>query len=110
VGTAFIDCSSCHAHIEKATNNAFVQTALADVRLQFGDACLQEFAMQKRFAGLARPRLIEIDADRCLKHWRSVHREEYRLGKLLRAVPPAIERLDNLLRDPLLQREERIVR
>jgi len=67
MGAAFIDFSSCHADVEQAANDAFLQATLGNVRFQLGNASLQKLAMQKRFAGLARPSLLRIDPERRLK-------------------------------------------
>src|SRR5262249_4209800 len=61
---AFVDAAACHADVEHAAGEAFAQASLGDVRPQFGNAGVQQLAMQPALSGPAlRARIGRIDAD-----------------------------------------------
>ena len=106
---ALIDHSPRHADIEQAANDAFPETAAADLRFELGDARLQTLAVLRRHLRLRRDFGIRRDADGGLHRGRSIDAEEERLTECFLRVAPFIEHVDDVLRDGLLELEERIV-
>ena len=100
---ALVDHSARHSDIEQTANDAFPETAAADLRFQLGDARLQPLAVLRRHLRLWRYFGIRRDADRGLHHGRSIDAEKERLTERFLRVAPLVEDIDDVLRDGLLE-------
>ena len=106
---ALVNHSPRHPDIEQTANDAFPETAAADLRFQFGDARLQTLAVFRRHLRFWRNFGIRRDADRGLHHGRSIDAEKERFTERFLRVAPLVEDIDDVLRDGLLESDERIV-
>src|SRR5689334_24779459 len=104
--SSLVNGRTIHPCVDEAADDCGPQTAGRVKCLEFGNASLQKFAMQRILGGFSQALLSgRVDTDRCLKRGRAIDCQEHSFGPYLACLAPGIERTLNASRHAYLYRK-----